>query len=318
MTKHLIILFIFLIPFFSKSQTLQQVTNNGRTITVGDNADFIIYDGGVGEINNYKLKFRVFNTNEAPAQFPTLNYSYSLSQYGGFYGDLLTFRWNGNIGIGTYKPVWGKVNISINNGQQSITQNNSLLALEDDTYTTAGSINSRINWINANGIQIASIYSQHNAYANNNGDLVFGTNNSNGAVERMRICSTGDIYIGNAESPDHTLYVNGKVHTKEVKVYINEWPDYVFQPDYNIKTLPELKDYVDTHKRLPDMPSEQEVEKSGIELGGMNKLLVKKIEELTIYLIEKDKQITEQQKKNNDQDARIAVLEKALAKSVGN
>ncbi len=134
----------------------------------------------------------------------------------------------------------------------------------------------------------------------------------------MRICSTGDIYIGNAESPNHTLYVNGKVHTKEVKVYINEWPDYVFQPNYNIKTLPELKDYVDTHKRLPYMPSEREVEKSGIELGEMNKLLVKKIEELTIYLIEKDKQITEQQKRNNDQDARIAILEKALAKSIGN
>jgi hypothetical protein len=74
-----------------------------------------------------------------------------------------------------------------------------------------------------------------------------------------------------------------------------------------LATLTELKTYIDKNQHLPDMPSEAEVAKNGINLGEMNKLLVKKVEELTLYQIE-------QQEKCKQQDARIAALEAALTK----
>nr|WP_315421961.1 hypothetical protein [uncultured Pedobacter sp.] len=69
------------------------------------------------------------------------------------------------------------------------------------------------------------------------------------------------------------------------------WPDYVFEQDYKILGLNELDAYIKQHKHLPDMPSAKEAETNGIELGEMNKLLLKKVEELTLHLIEKDVQM---------------------------
>jgi predicted phage tail protein len=74
------------------------------------------------------------------------------------------------------------------------------------------------------------------------------------------------------------------------------WPDYVFKPKYVLPTLIEVKTYIDKNQHLPDMPSEAEVTKNGINLGEIVKIQTKKIEELTLYLIDKDKQLTDQQK----------------------
>lgn len=80
-------------------------------------------------------------------------------------------------------------------------------------------------------------------------------------------------------------------------------------------SLRELEDYIKLHKHLPEIPSALEVEREGIALGEMNKMLLKKIEELTLYLIEKDKEILElkqQQCKIADQEARIRRLEQLV------
>ena len=88
----------------------------------------------------------------------------------------------------------------------------------------------------------------------------------------------------------YRLSVNGKVRAESVKVYTN-WADFVFESDYNLPTLSEVESYIDQNGHLKDIPSAEEVEQNGIELGEMNKLLLQKIEELTLYLIEKDKEI---------------------------
>jgi hypothetical protein len=91
----------------------------------------------------------------------------------------------------------------------------------------------------------------------------------------------------NTPSPDpaYRLSVNGKIRAKEIRVETG-WADYVFDKSYELPALADVKTYIDQNHHLPEIPSEQEVAKNGINLGEMNKLLLKKVEELTLYLIE--------------------------------
>ncbi len=99
--------------------------------------------------------------------------------------------------------------------------------------------------------------------------------------------------IGSA-NPDERLTVKGKVHAEEVKVDMNvPGPDYVFEKDYNLATLKEIESYIKKNKHLPEVPSAKEMEANGVLLLEMNMLLLKKIEELTLYVIDQQKQIDE-------------------------
>jgi hypothetical protein len=100
--------------------------------------------------------------------------------------------------------------------------------------------------------------------------------------------SDGSVGIGTI-TPQEKLSVNGKIRAKEIKVEATNWPDYVFKPDYQLNTLSELEAYIKTYGHLPDVPAAAEVEKEGVALGEMNKILLKKIEELTLHLIEREK-----------------------------
>ncbi|GAB3909951.1 hypothetical protein [Mucilaginibacter boryungensis] len=112
--------------------------------------------------------------------------------------------------------------------------------------------------------------------------------------------STGNAYVGiGTTTPDELLSVNGTIHSKEVKINLSGLPDYVFKRNYHLPTLAEVKTYIDKNSHLPEIPSAQEVEKNGLNLGEMNKLLLKKVEELTLYLIDKDKEVKGQQKEIN-------------------
>ena len=69
------------------------------------------------------------------------------------------------------------------------------------------------------------------------------------------------------------------------------WADYVFQPQYKLKSLREVEAFIREHKHLPDVPSAMEVEGNGIDLGENQATLLKKIEELTLYMIELNKKV---------------------------
>lgn len=94
--------------------------------------------------------------------------------------------------------------------------------------------------------------------------------------------------IGTSIIPqDYLLAVDGRVIVEEVRVeLIGNWPDYVFGQDYKLLTLKQIKEYIEEHKHLPEIPSASEVEKNGIILGDMNLRLLKKIEELTLHQIQ--------------------------------
>ena len=83
------------------------------------------------------------------------------------------------------------------------------------------------------------------------------------------------------------LRANGNLWATQIKVAVtNPWPDYVFEPAYEKLTLPELEKFIQTNKHLPEIPSAKTVAKDGVDLGDMNAKLLKKIEELTLYVIE--------------------------------
>lgn len=99
----------------------------------------------------------------------------------------------------------------------------------------------------------------------------------------------GFVGIG-TPTPQEQLSVNGKIRAKEIKVEIANWPDYVFTDNYPLPTLDSLETYIKTHKHLPEIPNAKEAEANGIALGEMNKLLLKKVEELTLLLIRENKE----------------------------
>ncbi|WP_299117476.1 hypothetical protein [uncultured Winogradskyella sp.] len=110
------------------------------------------------------------------------------------------------------------------------------------------------------------------------------------------VFSTGNVGIGTMSFVDgsdtYRLSVDGKIRAHGVKIY-TDWADYVFEDAYKLPTLEEVEQYIKENGHLKDIPSAKEVEENGIELGEMNKLLLQKIEELTLYTIELKKEIEE-------------------------
>ncbi len=90
---------------------------------------------------------------------------------------------------------------------------------------------------------------------------------------------------------DGSVSIDGKLTTKEVKVQLNVWSDFVFNDDYKLKKLDEVESYINNNNRLPDMPSEITVIENGINLGQMDAKLLQKIEELTLYMIDMNKRM---------------------------
>lgn len=89
----------------------------------------------------------------------------------------------------------------------------------------------------------------------------------------------------------YLLDVAGKIQACEIKVSNPGWCDYVFEDGYQLMPILQLEKYIDTYNHLPDVPSTAEVEENGIELAKMNAILLKKIEELTLYMIQMQKEI---------------------------
>jgi len=104
----------------------------------------------------------------------------------------------------------------------------------------------------------------------------------------------GNVGIGTI-NPREKLSVNGNIRAREIKVETNNWPDYVFKPNYNLLPLHEAEQFIMTNGHLPDVPKAEEVVSNGLSLGEMNKILLKKIEEITLHVIELDKANKKQQ-----------------------
>jgi hypothetical protein len=127
-------------------------------------------------------------------------------------------------------------------------------------------------------------------YRNTIGKLLFGNLGSSPATMAI---SGGKVGIGTI-NPDALLTVNGIIHAKEIKVDLTgSLADFVFHPTYKLMPLHEVEQFVKTNSHLPEIPSAAEVSKYGMNMGEMQNKLLQKIEELTLYMIEQQKQIEE-------------------------
>jgi hypothetical protein len=127
-----------------------------------------------------------------------------------------------------------------------------------------------------------------------------------GGVTDVRFLNTGGIGIGLGTMPIPSgakVAIGGKVVCKEIEVTLAGLPDFVFQPDYKLMSLYDVENFINENKHLPGVPSETEVLENGLNLGDMNATLLQKVEELTLYMINL-------QKENDALKVRISNLEK--------
>lgn len=117
------------------------------------------------------------------------------------------------------------------------------------------------------------------------------------ASKRMVINQFGHVLIsdfnGNfADNAAASLGVNGLIYANGVKVSLpvnNVWPDYVFKKDYKLRPLAEVEQFIAANNHLPDVPSEAAVKENGIDVANMDAVLLRKVEELTLYMIQLQK-----------------------------
>lgn len=211
---------------------------------------------------------------------------------------------DGNIGLGTVGPS--------HHLQLSASGDvNNMMFFENTgvPYSNFYIGNTSSNYIVTNQRQANVVESYTNLHigASNAGNIYFETGRlSTVAPVRMTILNNGSVGIGTSVTGTNKLAVEGTIAARKVKVtQVSPWPDYVFHDNYYLPSLKELALYISEHKHLPGMPDAAQIDKNGQDLGEMNRKLLEKVEELTLYIIQ-------QQKKNEEQQTQIDMLIKKL------
>ena len=130
-----------------------------------------------------------------------------------------------------------------------------------------------------------------------------GSTNWAGYFAEGNVYITNELRIGSGASGGATGYkvaVDGKIMAEGVRVQLSQdWPDYVFDDTYQLMSLEDLETSIDLNKHLPDVPSASQIKTEGIDLGKMQTIMMQKIEELTLHMIEMHKRIEALEDENN-------------------
>lgn len=241
----------------------------------------------------------------------------------------MTWTYNGNVGIGTTGPtarlhlVGSGVSID---GGNSIGISNNDMAIQANTGGRSTTLGAQLEFVIPANTDGTNVWGQariitvagNTGNANATGKMILGTRRmfdklGTGAQwyygNDLIIDGAGNVGVGTL-TPDQKLSVNCTVHAKSVVIDLNGWSDYVFKKDYQLRPLSAVKAYIDQNQHLPEIPSEQQIVKEGLNVGEINKLLMKKVEELTLYLIEKDKQDKELREQLGELKKQMQLLKK--------
>jgi hypothetical protein len=174
----------------------------------------------------------------------------------------MTLLLNGNVGIGTVNPST-KLTVQTGDASYGIIHTNGTVSV--GTY-----VGSNGGWFGTES----------------NHPLYFFTNNSNAL---MTITTAGNVGIGTI-NPTYKLAVLGTIRATEVRVETG-WSDFVFDDNYKLRSLDEVEKYIQQNKHLPDIPSASEIQQDGLAVGESQTKMMQKIEELTLYVIDLQKEI---------------------------
>ena len=215
--------------------------------------------------------------------------------------DIIKCPQAGNVGIGVLQPNF-KVDVDgdINATGYRLNGSPALFSQWATIPTTAYSSTPSISYPNhvmVNDNNGASLILQSNngsaAIGSSSGTVNFSLPNGTGVLYNSivvgGITTKGEIVVGSS-SDNKSILVYGEMHSKKVKVCGGGWCDYVFEKDFKLTPLFEVEKYIQANKHLPEVPSATEVANNEVDLFEMQKIQMKKIEELTLYLIELKKE----------------------------
>lgn len=242
------------------------------------------------------------NTYPTATDFLTVNGSTKLSGKVAINTTPSTTDWltvNGTSNLKGNTSVLGNLSLyrSTDNSTREINANTLLHALVVNANTGSGNGSS----IEMYGKDYASDVTRKGSirfisYGNTGEGFVFINYDPSLSTWKRTMTITNDnrVYIGNAKPSgqfaNYKLGVDGDIICKRAVVQITDWADFVFKPDYKLMPLEEVASFIKENKHLPNIPSEKAVMENGMDVSEMNKLLLQKVEELTLYLIELKKE----------------------------
>jgi hypothetical protein len=208
----------------------------------------------------------------------------------------------GFVGIGTTQP-----SSALDIASQSYG-NAPFLILRNTNSTPSGAFGSGVVFLNTvPGSQGFVIQQRHTSPT-----YLSVANISAPYTEYLAINQNGNVGIGTT-TQTHKLEVNGAIRAKEIIVESSGWSDFVFAPSHQLLALQDVEEYVRQHRRLPGIPSEQEVRKTGINVGEMQAKLLEKIEEITLHQIEQEKSIQNLTRENDSLRREVESLRMQLS-----
>jgi hypothetical protein len=214
-----------------------------------------------------------------------------------------TLPMTGNVGVGTTTPgekleVYdGHVKVSNNAAPATI-----ILAGDRANSGDTGQISNRLFFQTDNDPNEGWGFDGLNYVAS--GKMQFSYYHAGAFTSVMTLgdgTTAGQGFVGiGTTTPKEKLSVNGNIRAQEIKVESQNWPDYVFSTSYKPATLLEIEKFIQLNNHLPEIPSADDVQKKGIAVGEMHGKLLKKIEELTLHMIDMDKKITRLENENSE------------------
>jgi hypothetical protein len=172
------------------------------------------------------------------------------------------------------------------------------------------------------GAYTGSSYGVYGSATGTAGTRIGVYGNASGGTTNWAGYFSGDAYVSSdlrigttTQATGYSLSVNGKVACEEVLVEdLVNWPDYVFNDDYKLMSIEELEQSIQQNNHLPGLPSAAEIEENGLMLGDMQKRLMEKVEELTLYTIQQGKMINELLHKMENLEKENADLRESISK----
>nr|WP_320120080.1 hypothetical protein [uncultured Marinifilum sp.] len=310
---------VILSVVFQSTANAQDIISNMGSPSYGImlKANFTSYNGGwsrgfrIANEDGSKYFFGLGAQGDAANGVSTYNYGWIGKKYN---NASLYFLANGNVGV-KYSTPRSRLDIGkslgANNGlrigdyieiNERETINNSAIigfnAIIDESdvskfkpvWSASSSASGMILTMESGGVSNLDFYGRTWGTS----DLAYGLSNFNHV---MRLNVNGNVGIGTKNTYGYKLAVKGSMAASEIKVLdVSSWTDFVFEDNYQLRSLSEVKEFIEENKHLPDIPSEKQVQEEGISVGEMNAKLLQKIEELTLYLIDQNKKIEDLQK----------------------